>query len=122
MKRKSCALAFMFLFMTAAVLPLFAQESVEIRISAKGIAFTKDKLTVPAGAKVTLVFTNKDTGIPHNVAVYESDARRNIIFQGDVITGRKKITYTFTAPENPGTYFFQCDVHPRAMTGDFIVE
>jgi plastocyanin len=41
---------------------------------------------------------------------------------GDVITGPKKITYTFDAPEKPGTYFFRCDIHPTTMTGQFIVE
>ncbi|MDQ4076493.1 MAG: hypothetical protein M3220_09635 [Chloroflexota bacterium] len=32
------------------------------------------------------------------------------------------ITYEFDAPSEPGTYYFQCDVHPTTMTGDFIVE
>jgi plastocyanin len=32
------------------------------------------------------------------------------------------IDYTFTAPEEPGTYHYHCDVHPTVMTGDFIVE
>ena len=109
------------LLVTAGVIPLFAQESVEIRISADNIAFNKDELTVPAGAEVTLVFNNKEA-VPHNVAVYETDAMEEIIFQGEVFRGPRKVTYTFTAPDEPGTYFFVCDVHPRTMTGDFVVE
>jgi plastocyanin len=40
---------------------------------------------------------------------------------GEIITGPATINYTFTAPSEPGTYYFQCDVHP-SMNGDFIVE
>ncbi len=40
---------------------------------------------------------------------------------GEIITGPAETTYTFTAPSEPGTYYFQCDVHP-SMNGDFIVE
>jgi plastocyanin len=32
------------------------------------------------------------------------------------------MTYEFDAPEEPGAYFFRCDVHPTAMTGTFRVE
>lgn len=102
-------------------MPLFAQESVKIRISANNIAFNKDELTVPAGAEVSLVFNNREA-VPHNVSVYMSDAMEEVIFEGEVFSGPKKVTYTFSAPEEPGTYFFVCDVHPRTMTGDFIVE
>ena len=31
-----------------------------------------------------------------------------------------KITYVFTAPAIPGTYYFRCDLHP-SMQGQFIV-
>jgi plastocyanin len=102
---------------------LTAQEQqVTIEISAKNIAFNKDTLTVPAGAKVLLEFTNQEAA-PHNVAVYETDRARNEIFKGEVFSGPDRtVTYEFTAPEEPGTYFFRCDVHPRTMVGDFIVE
>jgi plastocyanin len=84
------------------------------------MAFDTNKITVPAGAKVTLVFTNNDK-VPHNVAFYETSAAAKSIYVGEVFTGPKTVTYTFTAPSTPGTYFFRCDVHPSVMTGDFVV-
>ena len=27
----------------------------------------------------------------------------------------------FLAPERPGTFFFRCDLHPKTMTGEFVV-
>jgi len=98
-----------------------AAAGTTVNISADNLAFDTDTITVPAGAEVTMVFDNQDGGIPHNVAVYDSPLRAEQIFVGDVITGPAEITYTFMAPEEPGTYYFQCDIHP-SMNGDFIVE
>ena len=92
---------------------------VTINLTASGTAFDESSITVPAGAMVAIVFDNKDT-ILHNFALYETSAAANSIFVGELIS-KKKITYTFTAPTTPGTYFFRCDVHPLLMTGDFIV-
>ena len=92
-----------------------------VNLTAENIAFDTDTVTVPAGANVTVIFNNKDSGIPHNFAVYDSSLRSERIFVGEIITGPATTNYTFTAPSEPGTYYFQCDVHP-SMNGDFIVE
>ena len=92
-----------------------------ISISAKNIAFDTKNITVPAGADVTVIFDNQDSGIPHNFAVYTTPAATSLIFRGDVVTGPKTIPYNFMAPTTPGTYFFRCDIHPTIMTGTFTV-
>jgi plastocyanin len=98
-----------------------AGGAVTVDITAADFEFDTETITVPAGAEVTMVFNNQDDGVPHNVAIYESSAQVVEIFVGEVITGPAEITYTFTAPSEPGTYYFQCDVHPE-MNGEFIVE
>lgn len=98
-----------------------AAERVTVAIAAENYAFSMEAITVPAGAEVTVNFDNRDDGVPHNVAVYTDSLAATAIFVGDIITGPDQVTYTFTAPETPGTYFFRCDVHP-SMNGDFIVE
>jgi plastocyanin len=95
--------------------------SVTIDLIAHDIAFNLSTITVPAGAAVTVKFTNEDSGIPHNFAVYETSAAQHAIFQGQVITGPSSITYHFTVPSTPGDYFFRCDIHPTIMTGTFVV-
>ncbi len=96
-------------------------RSVTVEIAAENVAFDTSTITVPAGAAVTVNFENQDDGIPHNVAVYTDASATAAIFVGEIITGPARATYTFTAPETPGTYFFRCDVH-HSMNGDFIVE
>ena len=95
-------------------------QAVTVNISAQNIAFDKSTITVPAGANVTLAFNNKEA-VPHNVAIYKTQAATEVIYRGETFTGPKTITYHFTAPTTPRTYFFRCDVHPSAMKGSFIV-
>lgn len=104
---------------TAAPAP--AEPFAVINLAAKNIAFNVSTITVPAGANVTVNFDNQDARVPHNFAVYETDAARKAVFQGKIINGPARIAYSFMAPEVPGTYFFRCDLHPTTMTGRLIV-
>jgi len=99
-----------------------AGTPITVNLVAQGMAFDKSTIIVTAGAKVILIFNNKDTGILHNFALYTNSSASQSIFQGQTITGPNTITYTFTAPSTTGTYFFRCDVHPTQMTGNFIVQ
>ena len=90
-----------------------------VRIKARNFAFDPSRITVPAGSQVTVEFENED-GAPHNVAFYTTPSLATTIYKGAIIDGPGKITYVFTAPAIPGTYFFRCDLHP-SMQGQFIV-
>jgi len=96
-------------------------EAAIVDLTADALAFDTSTITVPAGAEVMVNFDNQDDGILHNFAVYTDSSATEAIFVGDTVTGPGVITYTFTAPSEPGTYFFRCDVHPE-MNGDFVVE
>ncbi|MHB8104157.1 MAG: cupredoxin domain-containing protein [Dehalococcoidales bacterium] len=106
----------------ATTTPTPTQQSVTINLIAQGMAFDQSTITVPAGALVTLIFNNKDSGIPHNFSLYTDSSATKAIFIGQIISGPKTITYTFTAPATRGTYFFRCDVHPASMIGSFVVQ
>jgi len=97
------------------------QPSVTINLMAMNISFDLSIIMVPAGASVTINFNNMDN-IPHNFAVYTDSSAQTPIFRGQIVTGPAKVTYNFTAPAKPGTYFFRCDVHPTIMTGKFVVQ
>jgi plastocyanin len=107
---------------TTAATTVAGGQNATVDLAAENLAFDTSTITVPAGAEVTVNFDNMDDGIPHNVAVYTDSSATEEIFVGETITGPAETTYTFTAPEEPGTYFFRCDIHPQQMTGDFIVE
>jgi plastocyanin len=96
-------------------------QTAVIYLKAQNTAFNRSTISVPAGAAVTIHFTNDDSGIPHNFAAYTTSAATTTIFKGTIITGVSTTIYNFTAPSTPGTYFFRCDVHPNMMIGNFIV-
>ena len=96
-------------------------QTYNVYLTANGLAFNLSTITVPAGVTVLVHFTNNDAGVPHNLAVYDSSARTTNLFKGTIITGVSSIIYTFTAPAKPGSYWFQCDVHPNSMNGNFVV-
>lgn len=99
------------------------QQSVTINLVAKNISFDMKEITVPAGAVVTVIFKNEDTGVTHNFAVYQNLAggQTKSVFVGDIITGPNTITYHFSAPAAGNSYFFECDLHPTMMNGTFTV-
>lgn len=37
------------------------------------------------------------------------------------VASQVKTSFTFSAPDQDSTYFFRCDIHPKAMTGAFVV-
>ncbi|RPJ53968.1 MAG: hypothetical protein EHJ95_01165 [Methanobacteriota archaeon] len=95
-------------------------QSVTVNLTARNIAFDTTTIAAPRGAAVTINFDNQDS-MPHNFALYTNTSASQAIYTGEIVTGPRQIVYTFAAPEQPGTYFFRCDVHPAQMTGEFVV-
>lgn len=96
---------------------------VKLELTVENTKFDLSSLTVPAGANVTLVFTSKEPPLDyHNVAIFKDRTAREAIFVGEYIDGGESITYNFTAPGTPGTYFLRCDTHPFLMNVQFIVQ
>jgi plastocyanin len=91
-------------------------------VEAEDLSFSVDSLTVAAGSQVEIDFKNRDDGIPHNFAVYESADATEALFSGETVTGSADTIYTFQAPSEPGSYQFRCEVHPTQMTGDLVVQ
>lgn len=92
-----------------------------LELVAVDTAFDHTELEVAAGGEGAIEFTNEDSGVPHNVALFSgADAASAPIFRGDLLTGPGSTTYTFEVP-TPGRYHFQCDVHPNTMTGTLVV-
>lgn len=83
-------------------------------------AFSATTITAPAGKPVTLTLTNKGTAI-HNFDVTDmkDDAGKAIMVDLTQAGQTNKITFTIS---KPGTYKYQCDVHPTEMIGQLIIQ
>jgi glucose/arabinose dehydrogenase/plastocyanin len=106
---------------TTTTSPPAGGTAVPVMLTAKNSAFDTNMITVPAGSTVVMTFVNNDANVPHNFALYTDNKATTRIFVGDLVTGVRTVTYTFTAPSVRGSYFFRCDVHPETMTGTFVV-
>jgi len=86
------------------------------------LSFDTTTLQATAGAQVTLQYTNNAT-LPHDWHLFDGpDANAPSIAQTPIKSGPGDVaTVQFTAPPQPGSYFYQCDVHPTMMTGHLVV-
>ena len=74
---------------------------VALRLTAEGMAFDRDEISVLAGSPVEMTFENRDAGIPHNFALYRDASATETLFKGRVIDGPGTVIYSFTAPPLP---------------------
>ena len=105
----------------AAPAPLAAQLSISSPLSPP-LTFNTNVLSASAGAQVTLTYTN-DSPIDHNWHVFNGpDSSAATLATTQIIAGPgASDAVTFTAPTQPGNYFFWCDVHPTIMTGNLVI-
>lgn len=94
---------------------------VNVTIVGKNLLFDPRSVTAAAGASVTVVFDNEDTGVLHNIHFFANRNRSSSLAQSEVAAGPNQHTVNFTAPSAPGNYPFICDVHPDTMTGNLVV-
>jgi len=96
-----------------------AVERASVSIGAKDIKFDKAELEVPSGKPLAIEFDNEDSGVPHNIVIFDgSDAGAPALFTGKIVTGPTKVRYEVD-PLKDGSYFFHCEVHPT-MTGTVV--
>jgi len=96
------------------------EAGVTLEVSALAVAFEQTSLTAPAGAPFQVAFTNKDAGIPHNVAIHKDSPTGENVFKGEIFNGPDTRIYDVPALE-AGGYAFICTVHPN-MTGTLTVQ
>ncbi|MBF6600201.1 MAG: PQQ-binding-like beta-propeller repeat protein [Dehalococcoidia bacterium] len=91
-----------------------------LTVTGQNIAFDTTTLTASAGT-VKVTFVNKDSGIPHNIHFFKgSDANGQSVAATPIKPG--PATDTLTMNLQPGTYSYQCDVHPLQMKGTLTVK
>jgi plastocyanin len=104
-----------------------APAAVQLSISspnAPPLTFNTTTLAAPAGAPVTVTYTNDEVGVPHNWHLFNGpDSSAPTLAATQIMPGPAAVdAVSFTAPTQTGNYFFWCDVHPTIMTGTFMVQ
>ena len=95
-----------------------APPSAGSTVVGRNISFSTDTLSATVGEQVTITFDSQDANIPHNFHVL---AESQGDFKTEVQPGPNIQSVTFTI-NAPGTYRFQCDVHPGQMNGTLEIQ
>lgn len=93
----------------------------ELRVIGRNLRFDVKELSAPAGTAFTIVFDNRDQGVPHNLAVYRSGPPANGAIVNTPTRPGSETQRLAVSPLEAGRYFYQCDVHPTTMTGTLVV-
>ena len=90
-------------------------------VTAQNIAFDVKDLSAPANQPFGIDFKQQDAGVGgHNIQIKDSGG--TVVFDGQVLNDPGETTYVVPALP-PGTYTFQCRIHPiPAMTGTLTVK
>jgi PadR family transcriptional regulator PadR len=104
--RPVAAAALMLLALTACAPP-----SLRVSIYSDTHAFEPAVINVPAGERFILKYTNDEPGAEHNIALYIEEGGEAIAVS-DSIVGPDAVTEVEVQALDPGTYYFQCDIHP----------
>jgi len=86
-------------------------------ICAQAVAYLAPTVEIKAGVPTKLRFVNKDTGIPHNIAIFHGtpDAPGAAVFKGEIFNGSDERTYDLPPLDAGGSYYFVCSVHPNMV-------
>jgi plastocyanin len=93
-------------------------ENGAVEISAANLEFNVTTIQATAGEDFTITLVNDDTA-PHNISILSAEGGDELAV-GPTADGGQTVETTVTALE-PGTYYFQCDIHPE-MNGTLVVE
>jgi len=90
-----------------------------LRLKAADTKFDLAVLEAEAGGEISVQFENAED-VPHNFAVYTDESASEAIYVGEFLIKMGSQTEHLPALDR-GTYFFRCDAHPDAMTGELVV-
>lgn len=97
-----------------------ATQGTDFKVVAKNIQFNTSRIVVPAGKEVTITMENEDQGITHNFAIYQTPQASKNLFRGPLFKG-PGVKVLHVPALQAGSYYFQCDVHGKAMSGTYVV-
>jgi cytochrome c oxidase subunit II len=90
-----------------------------LNVVASGVKFDVAELEAPGDAPFTIHFDNQDAGTPHDIDILDGAGAK--VFDGEDFSGVAVRDYA-VQPLKPGSYHFECSIHPALMNGTLTVQ
>jgi len=90
-----------------------------VTLTANNLQFSTTCIQAVVGKNIVIHFTNEEA-VPHDVAVYKDNTKKELLGKSDIVTGPNGST-TLTIPvQLPGQLYFECTIH-TSMNGSLVV-
>ena len=90
-----------------------------VTLTANNLEFSTACIEAEVGKDIVVHFKNQEA-VPHDVAVYRDNTKKDLLGKSDIVTGPNGST-TLTIPAQlPGQLYFECTLH-TSMNGSLVV-
>ena len=90
-----------------------------VTLTANNLQFSTTCIEAVVGKDILIHFTNREA-VPHDLAVYKDNTKKDLLGKSESITGPDGST-TLTIPAQlPGQLYFECTIH-TSMNGSLVV-
>jgi plastocyanin len=86
-------------------------------VKLKNVVISPKRVTIKRGATVTWKFLDGDIDTEHNV----TSERRSGALRFHSSTSKQTGSYSVRFAK-PGTYYYECTIHPQSMQGEIVVK
>jgi plastocyanin len=90
-----------------------------VTLTANNLQFSTACIEAVVGKSIVIHFTNQEA-VPHDVAVYKDNTRKDILGKSDIVTGPNGSTTLSIPAQAPGQLYFECTIH-NSMNGSLVV-
>jgi cytochrome c oxidase subunit 2 len=91
-----------------------------VQLVAQNTTWNTGCIAVPGNTPWSATVNNKDAGIDHTFAVFNSSKLKLKYFESPPVPGPSTATFQLV-PLRPGRYYFECTIHGPSMSGTLIV-
>ena len=90
-----------------------------VTLTARDLRFSAACIEAVVGKPILIRFTNQEA-IPHDVAVYKDNTKKEQLGRSEMVTGPNASTTLTIGAQPPGQLYFECTIH-TAMNGSLVI-
>jgi len=91
-----------------------------VTLTANNLQFSTACIQAVGGKDIVIHFTNQEA-VPHDVAVYKDNTKKDLLGKSETVTGPNGSTTLDIPAQLAGQLYFECTIH-TSMNGSLVVQ